>query len=584
MAELNYRLSHSAEGEARTRRRSDAAACCRLLLERFADVPIAGKTPAQWIAASPWDDLRRELNLSPPAWPAGEVEVNKPDTNESIVNRGLHFDVRFGGPSEPFFRDYTVSFNLQQEVVLRDGLGNLQRPMRLADNQRVIGGGYNPYSTLARSCGHLLVICVGTKICALDPWGVSGKSHALLWTQDLTDTSTDSVGNAVLINNGIDPDFRTNPFGPVTARYVSFVRRRNLVVVDPANGEPLWERKDLPRGSEVFGDEQYLLVLAPGSDEATVYRASDGQLLGTRKIPRKSDAGPRYGGVVRGETSTLADSGMDFVGRYLLTWGQDEDDNDHALALFDPWQQKAVWPTRKFSSAAHVAVVGDEAVGVLEPDGHFVLIALDDGRTMADVQLPVRAGISVKELLVKRMGDQYIVVAHDNTIVGNGAEDQMQGTQGMLCYPLRRARIYALDLKGKLAWPAPVDVDHHQLLVSQPDRLPVLLFVAFQWSNQAGQFGQMTLRRSLLAVDRRDGRIVYDDKDHKAVMRGMGVEIHADPAEKTVRVVANNETVTLLFTNKPVKSVVRTSTGVKKSSGKLGEALLDAVKGAVEKQ
>ena len=87
------------------------------------------------------------------------------------------------------------------------------------------------------------------------------------------------------------------------------------------------------------------------------------------------------------------------------------------------------------------------------------------------------------------------------------------------------------------------------------------------------------MRTSLVAVDRRNGRIVYD-KDIRGPMRWMGVEIRGDPAEKTVRIVTNNEAVNLTFTDKPIQTTVRHSTGVKKPSGKLGEALLDAVEGA----
>ena len=79
---------------------------------------------------------------------------------------------------------------------------------------------------------------------------------------------------------------RANPFGSVNARYVSFLRKSSIVVADPLTGDPLWTRQDIPPGSEVFGDEQYLLVLSPGSEEASVYRAADGQLLGMRKVPR----------------------------------------------------------------------------------------------------------------------------------------------------------------------------------------------------------------------------------------------------------------------------------------------------------
>ena len=81
---------------------------------------------------------------------------------------------RRGGP---FFSDCTVSFESnQQEIGLRDGLGHLQKPISLVENGRMFGVYYNPNSTLARSCGHLLVISVGTKICALDPWKASGNT------------------------------------------------------------------------------------------------------------------------------------------------------------------------------------------------------------------------------------------------------------------------------------------------------------------------------------------------------------------------------------------------------------------------
>ena len=152
----------------------------------------------------------------------------------------------------------------------------------MVENGRQFGVFYNPNSTLARSCGHLLLISAGTKIFALDPWRASGGTSAMLWCQDLTEATADNI----MFLNGVDRDFRANPFGPVNARYVSFQRRRSIVAVDPLSGQPLWVRQDIPPGSEVFGDEQYMFVLSSGSSEASVYRSLDGELLGTRKMPR----------------------------------------------------------------------------------------------------------------------------------------------------------------------------------------------------------------------------------------------------------------------------------------------------------
>ncbi len=567
MALLNFRAS----------RLSDAAACFRQLEREFADVPChAGMTPVQWLAVFPdGSELRREVALQEPAWPAGEVEVDHPDVNENRFNRGPRMDMLFGGPSGPFFTDCTVSLEgNQQEVSIRDGMGILQRPVRLVENGRMFQVMYNPNSTLARSCGHLLLISMGTRICALDPWkaagsaSVSGNSSQILWTQDLTDSSNDNVGNMVIVNNGVGPDFRANPFGPVNARYVSFLRKRNLVAVDPLTGETLWVRQDTPPGSQIFGDEHYLFVLPPGSDEALVYRAADGHSLGVRKMPRPNENN-YYDGGERWGSFPLSNTGMDFFGRYALTWQP----AGGMLALFDPWLQKTIWTSRAFASGARASVVGNEAVGVLEPSGHFVLCALADGRTLADLQLPPRPHFSLTDLVVTRMGDQYIVLAQDNT--ANGNDDGMQA-QGMFSYPVRRGRIYAIDLKGKLAWTAPTDVDHQQFLLSQPGRLPVLIFANFHYENQGGQ---MQLRTSMRVLDRRNGRIVYD-QDLRGLMRGIGVEIRGDPSEKTVRIATNSQVVHLTFTDKPVKSSVRQSSDVQKPSGKFGEALLDALQGA----
>ena len=572
MADLNFHAG----------RVGDAAACFRQLQQQFADVPCReGKTSSQWLAAFPGGDaLRREVDRKDPAWPVGEVEANQPDVSENPLGGGPHADMRLGGPSGPFFSDYTPGFEAnRQEISLRDGMGRVQKKIPLVENGRVFGVFYNPNATLARSCGHLLLISAGTKICALDPWKASGNSSPVLWCQDLSEASTDYGVATAVFNNGMDRDFRANPFGPVNARYICLQRRRNVVAVDPATGESLWVRQDIPPGSEVFGDEQYTFVLSPGNEEASVYRALDGQLLGTRKVPRapsaRSDDNPF--GDESGRNSALS---VDFLGRYVLTWEQGGDNNGRVLKLFDPWLQKAVWPSRTFASGARVSIVGDEAAGVLEPGGHFVLVALADGRTIADLQLALRPHVPVTDLVVTRMGDQYIVLAHDNRVLGNDNEEQrMQPPQGMFCYPVRRARIHAIDLKGKLAWPAPVDVDHQQFLLSQPGRLPVLVFAVFRYDNRSRQVPMW--RTSLVAVDRRDGRIVYD-KDLRGRMNGMGVEIRGDPAEKNVRVVTNNEIVNLTFTDKPVRieTAERHSTGVRKPGGKLGEALLDAVQGA----
>src|SRR4029078_5417673 len=58
------------------------------------------------------------------------------------------------------------------------------------------------------------------------------------------------------------------------------------ICVDTLTNKVMWERSGVEPGSEVFGDEQKIVVIAPGekSDQAMVYSAIDGTLLDRRMV------------------------------------------------------------------------------------------------------------------------------------------------------------------------------------------------------------------------------------------------------------------------------------------------------------
>ena len=578
----------------RANRADDAAACYRELARQFPDTPCQGNLkPAAWLAVlANGDSLRKQIAAPPASWPTGLVEVTPGESPRAFNNgRGPHYDLVLTGPAGPFFTDCTVTFEqTQQEVDVRNGWGHMKAQMRLVENGRMFGY-YNPNTTIARTCGHLLFVAVGTKIYALDPWRASGsenRANSILWSQDLTDASGDSDlnlnGGVLAVNAAIAfanansmGNFHANPFGPVNARVVCFQRVRNLVAVDPYRGETLWVRQDIPANSEVFGDDQYVFVLSPGSAEATVYRAIDGEFLGTRKMPQieqNDNSGGNYPNYSDNyeRSNALALTGSVTLARYVLTWTHGSDQSGRVLSLFDPWLQKAVWPERTFASGSRVDVVEHCVAAVLEPGGHFVLVDLRDGHTIADLQLKLRPHFPVMDMLVAHMGDQYIVVTQDRrSVETNNNEDQMQPLQGMLSYTLRRSRIYAIDMQGKLAWPEPVDIDYSQFPLSQPGRLPVLVFCSFHFDRQ--NQNQSTFRTVVTAVDRRNGRVVCDE-NRVMGMQNLGLEVAGDPVDKTVHMSVNQQNFAMKFTDKPLGKAVRYTSGAPKPSGKLGDALL----------
>ena len=299
-----------------------AVACYRQLQRQFADVVCRdGKTGKQLVAALPPAGPVAGLLKPETAWPLGKVEISKaaPPPPQQI-NYYNTFAVQFQNDPAPFFSGTTLRFDQgQQAIVGYDGFGKQRWTAPLTEKGQQGVFGYNPAQSGASVYGHLLVLPVGTRIVALDPAGLlaaAGKSSEPprpLWFQDLNDSSADKVKNLKVKNQpvvqpGGQPPFAVysppaviNAIGAITDRYVCFQRFRNLVAVDPLSGEPLWVRRDIPQGSKVFGDEQFVFVLPadasqpgaaqgtaapqPKPREAMVLRAADGQLLGKRKMP-----------------------------------------------------------------------------------------------------------------------------------------------------------------------------------------------------------------------------------------------------------------------------------------------------------
>jgi outer membrane protein assembly factor BamB len=590
-----------------------AAACYRQLQRQFADLVCRdGKNGKQLVEAIPQDGPLGRLLGPAAAWPRGLVETALTPSNQRTDSYG-RFLVQYQGDPGPFYAGMTLRFDQNRSALLvQDGFGReLQRwQLPLTDRGQRMTMGYNPNLTKAYVQGHLLVLPVGSKIFGLDPAGLAGAGKKQLWSQDLTDGSEDSgkkhlrpAGAAAPL--GMPPfamgqyQFRMNPVGAVSPRCVCFQRLRNLVAVDPLSGELLWARHDIPPGSEVFGDDQYIFVLLPpqpnaaggdirarvgapgaarmqlingmvvtsgaggvaGATEALVLRARDGVSLGKRSVPAVNYQGISSGGGMSnfgmamapgpvGSMPIVGDTCLATLGRKILTWRNNaaswrSEELKGRLELFDPWTQQSVWPARTFHAAARVALAGEEAVGVLEPDGHFVLVELPSGRTIADLKLEPDHLLS--EIFLVRSGAEYLLLTQGNTREPAFNPFPAQALGNMTSHFIPAGRLYAIDLQGKLLWPAPVKIRGRWLPVSQPAEVPVITFAHQQFEQR--QPGRWIVKTCVRCIDKRSGRIVYQNDQLKQTYL---MEIVGDPEKKTVELRMLSETVTLTFTDKPI--------------------------------
>jgi outer membrane protein assembly factor BamB/tetratricopeptide (TPR) repeat protein len=567
-----WAVAELAELLRQAKRSEDAAVCYRRLSQQFADVVcLDGKTGKQLLAALPEDGPIRQILRARRDWPVGKVESRSSSTS-SPAAAYPRLTVPYRGGLAPFFCETAVQFDQSRRLIAGcDALGHQPWQVSLAELGARRGLPFNYALTHARVCGHLLLLSLGYNIMAIDTLGLSGTGEAkLLWNQDLTDPSFDLAADyqqmaaAQFFVGGLQPVFlngvsyagyppgETGGLGPVTPAYASFQRSRDLIATDPLTGELLWIRRGVAPGSTLFGDDQLLFAVAPNQTEATVFRAMDGEMLGKRKVPRFSlgtETLP-YGAVLpdgtitrtRSMTRTSGEVCIAPLGRHLLVWNGIG--IEAALELFDPWEQRQVWAVQKLSPRAKLDLVAEEAIGVLEPDGHFLLIGLPDGRTIVDAKLQREHGVA--SICVFRSGDQYVLLCIDSP-PRPSRNRIVQVLPGNSSLPVGSGRVYAFDLEGKPLWPEPVQITDQHLLLNQPGRLPVLTFACSLYHTQ-GNSVQHQLK--VLCIDKRAGRVVYDEQKLPYTTNSFGLS--GDPTRNTVELQLSRQRVTLTFTDQPV--------------------------------
>ena len=318
----------------------------------------------------------------------------------------------------------------------------------------------------------------------------------------------------------------------------------------------------------MFGDDQYVFALPPDTDEATVLRARDGELVGKRRIPRITGRQMLPNGEQKTVFGRFEETCLATLGRKILLWWPQG--NQRELTLVDPLEGRDLWRGRKFSAKAHACVVNNEVVGVMEPSGRFVLLSLPDGRTIADLKL--EAEPTLADMSLASEGEQYLLLT--SSVQGEANAPQFHPMPGSLYKPIHRGRLYAIDRRGKLQWPAPVAIKNQFLLANQPSGVPIVTFACQTYQPRPN--GQSRYGASVLCIDKRNGRAVFD----KTFDTTTGLfEVTGNAAKKTVDLTMQQRTVTLTFTDKPLPppSAADAKSGKPSPAGKSIRALWDSV-------
>jgi outer membrane protein assembly factor BamB len=595
-------LAELAEIFRKAGRAEDAAACYRRLANDYADVVcLQEKTGKQLADALPEDSAARRLLDSGSEWPVGAVEIKTVSARIPRQPSYARFDLRYEGASSPFFADASIRLDQHESAVFGyDGWGNERWRVSLESGLSNSFYFYGRSASRAAIHGHLLLMNVDTKLMAVDMLTNGGSTISgsqrppTLWEHDLTAPGLDATfrqfqfAGALPVGVGVAPwglqgvtsgrgNNKAGAFGPSTSHYACFQRFHNLIAIDPLNGEVLWTYRNLPPGCELFGDDELIFAVPRDQTEALAFRALDGQLLGKRPVPRFPPQESAGDGRRPLKFAPVGDTCLATLGRLALLWRKEDD--QRLLELIDPWEGRDMWVPHKFAPGAAADVIGDEAVGVCEPNGHFVLLSLPAGRKIIDTRLKTNSGFaSLSDVHLLKYGDQYLLLTHNPPHDGTESEHNIQPLPGTSSKLVTRGWIYAFDKQGEPLWPEPVLVQNQYFQTEQPSRVPMLTFVCQEYIRQ-----ENTARNqiSVLCFDKRTGRKVYDG--HLPSSTGT-FDIVGNPQQHAVELRLQQSTIVLSFTDKPIPPPSATTSEIgDKQSGETKPNPIRTLWKAVEK-
>ena len=522
----------------------DAALVYEQLRTRFAEVPCLNEQTGRELYEALEDDhpIVRTLQDDSP-WREGAVQKERL-TNVNSTYR--YYTAEFRGPRGPFFSDLSIELDQGRQTILaRDGLGNVRWQVTLNDSNQRLQYGINPSVVHVRAWGHLLLVSLGHRLVAIDSLGESRHGAAsILWSIELTESLPGQAINRAVHarqialpwgeRRNVVSDSYGRPvgaLGPVCNSYACIQRGNDLLAIEPLTGEVLWQRGQIEPGSEVFGDEELLFVVPPTGEEALVLRAIDGELLGTRPVPAMNRR-------------------MALSGRRVLTWAVEN--YSIVVSLVDPWQKTeantwddtATW-RRELSPGSKAALVGEELLGIVEPEGRFLVLDPATGAELINGRIEAEPQLTEIYLLASR---RQVVLVTNHPWRNNQDGVFIRSVPGGFNNPLIHGQVYGFDrASGKRQWQA--TIEKQGLLLDQPRDLPVLVFASLIYERKAQGRPQTTTHSLIQCLDTRNGRMLHREK----VPNHIGIfELAGDPSAQLVELRLQRNTIQMRLTDEPL--------------------------------
>ena len=533
---------------------TSAAKLYEELGEQFSSIRcIDEKTGVELLAEAKADSaLRDEFNKQKDwPWGAADVEEQVAQTSSEVLSRLITLPVY----TPPGISSGGVTFGFDTRfnaVVARDSSGKKQMEVSI---DRVRQNGLDQ----AHLLGKLGVIYFGADLIGVDMLANTlARNEPVRWRLAVTSRTSD-LERARPFHSPFDPlprPLQTNiddtghavsSLGPVTRQGIVYQRTRTLNCVDPLTGRLAWSRGGVEQGAMISGDEEVVVVIAPSVDIATIYRMTDGKLLGQRPLPAEAS---------RWTTNE----------RFVLAW--DTYDGRYRLYLHDIWQQRDVW-SEDVSEDAKATLTEDGMIAILDANGRFVMHSLTSDQVLIRTRLEREEHLH--SLRVVASGDDYIVFANTDLSQSESSPIDVRHAHPFNS-PIASSRIYVIDrATGQLRWQAPAYIEEHGFVLQQPSNSPALWFVRNVSNTQNVLAPDNVKQASVLCIDRRDGRVLYSKEDISTQINEFNVVSNESGTTSTISLPGQYMTIT--FTDAPMPPTPPAQTGTASSLALTGSKL-----------
>ncbi len=477
-----------------------AAAQYERLQTNFAQTMLTdGKSGAEW---AQWGTKQMLLQdyLAGSGFAGGKVKVvtKSPNAVNATGFNTTPYPVQFTDVRGAASRDLRVGYIMQMGQLRVRPSGNqnaITIPLRTTRGSEA---GFSAVSNIlpGRMSGHSALISNGVSVLAVDLLRrPRGAGDAILWQLEVSELErgirqsfSRSVTNPMQ-SNAVTNNFiavPTLPAGPITSRGVGLLRGKQLLCVDAMTGKTVWERSGIEPGSELFGDEQVLVVALAKSDDCLVLSMVDGSTLDRRKIDKFEN---RWA----------------ICGRNVLAW--ERVSSALRLRLYDATGQvKSLW-TEQFPNGSKGTLIGTDELAVVTPDGTFTVVSLKSGEVLVKSQILPETRLD--GIIVHKSMGQYTVMVHSLKVDSSPSSQYAPISLASVAGPKVNGPLYGIDAKsGKMVWQVPAQVEQQGWLIDQPLDQPVLLFGKNQIANRQGNRAGGTC--SIMAIDRRDGSLICE--------------------------------------------------------------------------